>query len=259
MQQRMSHSAEQKRLLEIKGLSKKFGGLVALDQVSFSVQQNEIRSLIGPNGAGKTTLFNIISGALTPSEGKIFFREREIIKLPEYARARMGIVKSFQITSVFLELSVFENLRIGAQAKWSTYDFWSKATSLRRVNDTAQEVLEYIGLTHLRDRLARELSHGEQRHLDMGIGIATNPQLLLLDEPTAGMAARETEATMSLIHKLRNKCTIILVEHDMDVVMHISDTISVLHRGRIVAEDSPEKIQANETVISVYLGKDIPN
>jgi branched-chain amino acid transport system ATP-binding protein len=252
-----NHRLDEQPLLEVQGLCKRFEGLLALNQVNFSVRQNEIKSMIGPNGAGKTTLFNVISGALPPSVGKIFFRNQDITRLHEYARARMGIVRSFQITSIFPELSVFENLRLAAQAKWNNYNFWSKATSIKTATETAENILEYIELADVRNRLAAELSHGEQRHLDMGIAIATNPQLLLLDEPTAGMAAKETEATMNLIQKLGEKYSIILVEHDMDVVMHISDIISVLHKGEIIAEGSPDQIRTNETVISVYLGKDI--
>jgi len=258
-QKQASHPTKQDHFLEVKDLCKKFGGLTALDHVTFSVRQGGIISIIGPNGAGKTTLFNIISGILTPTEGKIFFKGHEITKLPEHTRVRMGIVKSFQITSVFPELSVFENLRIAAQAKWSTYNFWSRATSLRRVNEAAEEILEEIELMHLRDRLARELSYGEQRYLDIGIATATNPELLLLDEPTAGMAAKEVKATMNLVQKLSTKYVIILVEHNMNVVMHISDTISVLHRGVIIAEGKPREIQANERVVNVYLGKEASN
>jgi len=241
-------------ILKTVSLTKYFGGLKATDSVNFAVQEGEIRSIIGPNGAGKTTFFNLLTGYLKPNTGKIFFRGEDITDLPQYLICRKGIVKSFQITSIFPKLTVFENVRLAAQMRKTTYSFWKKAEDLEDVNDRVMQILEEVRLTKEKDSLAANLSYGLSRHLEIAISLATNPEILLLDEPTAGMNPEETQNTMHLIKKLKKDLTIVLVEHDMKVVMGISDFISVLHNGKILVEGSPDEIRNNNEVQRVYLG-----
>jgi branched-chain amino acid transport system ATP-binding protein len=234
-------------------LTRHYGGVRALTNVDFRVEPGLLQAVIGPNGAGKSTLFHVITGRVPPTSGRIWFRGQEISGLSQPAVARLGIARSYQITTVFLNLTVFENVRIAAQARETHVNFWRPADSLRAVSARAEQVLEQIGLQEKRHRLASQLSHGEQRHLDMGIALASEPSLLLLDEPTAGMSPRETEHTMHLIRELGQGVSIVLVEHKMQVVMQISDRITVLHFGRILAEGTPSEVQANRQVQEVYL------
>ena len=241
-------------LLRTEQLTRAFGSLLAVDRVDVSVRRGELRSIIGPNGAGKTTFFRLISGEMRPSSGRIWFDGRDITGLPQHQVARLGVAKSYQITNVFPHLTVLENVRVAVQGHARAYDFWSKASDLRDVRWRAESLLERIGLGRKAGRLAAHLSHGEKRHLEIGIALATDPALLLLDEPTAGMSPEETDETMRLIRELATGRTVILVEHKMKVVMRISDHITVLHQGQVLAEGSPDEIRANTLVQQTYLG-----
>ena len=241
-------------LLRTEGLTRAFGSLIAVDRVDVAIRRGELRSIIGPNGAGKTTFFRLISGEMQPSSGRIWFDGRDITGLPQHAVARLGVAKSYQITNVFPHLSVHENVRVAVQGPARAFDFWSRADRLGDVRDRATTLLETVGLAAKGDRLAAHLSHGEKRHLEIGIALATEPSLLLLDEPTAGMSPEETDETMRLIRELAVGRTVILVEHKMKVVMKISDRITVLHQGQVLAEGTPEEIRANDRVQQTYLG-----
>ena len=241
-------------LLRTERLTRAFGSLMAVDRVDVSIQRGELRSIIGPNGAGKTTFFRLISGEMAPTSGRIFFGDREITGLPQHAVARLGVAKSYQITNVFPHLTVHENVRVAVQGHARAFNFWSRADRLTDVSARATLLLETVGLAPKRDGLAAHLSHGEKRHLEIGIALASEPTLLLLDEPTAGMSPEETDETMRLIRELAAGRTVILVEHKMKVVMKISDRITVLHQGQVLAEGSPEQIRANDRVQQTYLG-----
>jgi len=233
-----------------------FGGLKAVDGVDFELKEGRLKSIIGPNGAGKTTLFNLIAGVYTPTYGKVFFKGADITALPLHKVSRMGITKTYQINHIFPSLTVFENLRIAAQSGVTTFNFWRTTASYREVNERATSVLEQVELKEKRNWLASTLSHGERRYLEIGIALATRPQVLLLDEPTAGMSVAETNLCAELIRKLNKslKLSIVLVEHDMSVVMEISDDILVLNEGRKLAEGTPQQVSDNEEVQNVYLG-----
>ena len=241
-------------LLRTEGLTRSFGTLLAVDGVAVSVQRGELRSIIGPNGAGKTTFFRLISGEMEPSAGRIWFEGREITGLPQHAVARLGIAKSYQITNVFPHLTVLENVRVAVQGPARAFDFWSRADGLHGVRERAEALLRTVGLADKALLLAAHLSHGAKRHLEIGIALASDPSLLLLDEPTAGMSPEETDETMGLIRELASGRTIVLVEHKMKLVMRISDRITVLHQGQVLAEGTPDEIRANEAVQQTYLG-----
>jgi branched-chain amino acid transport system ATP-binding protein len=242
--------------LETKNLCKYFGGLKAVDQVDFTVEVGQLKSIIGPNGAGKTTLFNLLCGLYEPTSGKIFFQGKDITERKMNQISQIGITKTFQITHIFPRLSVFENVRISAQSRKTSFNFWRKADDFSDINERTLEILRQVQLSDSRDRLASILSHGERKYLEIGIALATDPQLLLLDEPTAGMSPAETVQVMRLIRDLRDRLnlTILLVEHDMNVVMNISDEVLCLNEGRILACGSPQEISCNEVVQRVYLG-----
>jgi branched-chain amino acid transport system ATP-binding protein len=241
-------------LLRTQALTRAYGSLIAVNGVDFAVKEGELRSIIGPNGAGKTTFFRLISGEVPPTSGRIWFKEREVTGMPQHAVARLGIAKSYQITSIFPHLTVFENVRVAAQGPAQAFDFWRRAETLTGASARADEVLATVGLRPKADVLAAVLSHGEKRHLELAIALAANPVLLLLDEPTAGMSPEETDETMDLISELRTGRTIVLVEHKMKLVMKISDRVTVLHQGQILADGTPEEIRANEVVQRTYLG-----
>jgi branched-chain amino acid transport system ATP-binding protein len=241
------------RLLESHGLRKTFGGLTAVNGVDFQVRPGELRSVIGPNGAGKTTFFNLLTGVLPPSAGRILFKGRDITGLPAHAVSRLGIARSYQVTNIFGDLTVYENVRIAAQSRVTHYRFWGRADALSSVNRRAEEIIAHLGLSAQRHAPARELSHGEQRYLEIGIALATDPDFLLLDEPTAGMSPDETRRTAAFVRRLAGHVTIVVVEHDMEVVMGISDRITVLNYGEILAEGTPAEIRENADVRRVYL------
>ncbi len=241
-------------LLRTEQLTKSYGSLLAVDRVSLEVHEGELRSIIGPNGAGKTTLFRLISGEVTPTGGRIWFRGRDVTALAQHTVSRLGIAKSYQITNVFPHLSVLENVRVAAQGYGRSFNFWSRADTLVDARDRAAALLEMMGLGRKGALLAAHLSHGEKRHLELAIALAADPVLLLLDEPTAGMSPEETDATMVLIRELAAGRTIVLVEHKMKLVMKISDRITVLHQGQVLADGTPEEIRANAVVQRTYLG-----
>jgi branched-chain amino acid transport system ATP-binding protein len=241
-------------LLRTDKLTRAFGSLIAVDHVGITIRRGELRSIIGPNGAGKTTLFRLISGELAPSGGRIWFDRRDITGLPRHHIARLGIAKSYQITNVFPHLSVLENVRVAVQGHVRSFDFWSRADRLVGTRDRAIAILERIRLERRAGLLAAHLSHGEKRHLEIAIALASDPALLLLDEPTAGMSPQETDETIVLIRELALGRTVVLVEHKMKVVMKISDRITVLHQGQVLAEGAPDEIRANLRVQQTYLG-----
>ena len=241
-------------ILKTINLTKKFGGLIAVDDVSFKVEEGDVQSIIGPNGAGKSTFFRLISGEHKPTGGEIIFDGQDITNLPQTAISHRGIAVAYQITNIFPMLTAMENVRVAAQSRLTTFNFWSRASSLETLLDRTLEILELTGVTEFKDEIAGNLSHGDQKRLEIGIALATRPKLLLLDEPTAGLAPTETRQVIELIKKIAKNLTIILVEHKMKVVMEVSDKITVLHYGRLLAQGSPDEIRANEEVRRVYLG-----
>ena len=242
-------------ILRTSGVTKAFGKFVALNNISAEFNRGEITSIIGPNGAGKSTYFNLLSGAFRPSSGKVEFEGRDVTNVPQHEFAHMGIAKSFQITNVFPQLTTRENIRVGLQAFVSRYDIWRSRANLPGLVEKADALLALVGLADRRERLAKELAHGEQRALEIGMALAASPRLLLLDEPTAGMSPEETRVMMDLIVKLSKECTVILVEHKMKLVMGISDRVLVLHHGELLAQGTPTDVRQNEQVKRVYLGQ----
>jgi len=241
-------------LLRTEQLTRAFGSLVAVNRVDVTVRRGELRSIIGPNGAGKTTLFRLVSGEMAPSSGRVWFNGADITGLPQHRVSRLGIAKSYQITNIFPHLSVLENVRVAVQGYARSFNFWARADGLSDCRERALAILESVGLARKAGHPAAHLSHGEKRHLEIGIALASDPALLLLDEPTAGMSPEETDETMRLIRELAAGRTVVLVEHKMKLVMRISDRITVLHQGQVLAEGSPEEIRGNEAVRQTYLG-----
>jgi branched-chain amino acid transport system ATP-binding protein len=253
-------------ILEIRKLTKHFGGLVAVDEVDLEINESEIRGIIGPNGAGKTTLFNVISGFLAPTNGSLVFKGEEITKLPVHARVERGIARTFQLTNLFMELTAFENAYIGYHRNYRqglVSQFLHTAASRSEYKICYQktvEILRFMGLSGLQDKLAKNLPSGHQRILGVCIALATKPSLLMLDEPVAGMNPEETMMMVELIRKIRDEgITILLVEHDMAVVMNLCEKISVLDYGMKIAEGSPEQIKNDKQVIEAYLGSEENN
>lgn len=244
-------------ILEIRNLHRHFGGIAAINGLSLMLSENELQSVIGPNGAGKTTLFNVITGRLHASSGQVFYEGQEITNKPPDEIVRLGIGRTFQKSSIFPGYTVFENLRIARQAKLGgSRKIFSCKDRLKQVNEDTRLILERLRLADQAKTIASTLSHGDQRVMEIGIALAGSPRLLLLDEPTAGMSPRETERTAELIRNLAKELTVVLVEHDMEVVMSISDRISVMHQGSLIAEGPPAEIQSNELVREAYLGKE---
>ncbi len=230
---------------------------MAASDVDFWIEEGEIRALIGPNGAGKSTFFNLITGNLTPSSGRVLWKGKDITALRSDQVSKRGIARSYQITNIFPNLTTFENIRLSAQSRKKSQNWFIPATRLRDVVKRTEEILDMLGLQGKKNVAAANLSHGDQRRLEIAISLATSPELLLLDEPTAGMSPAETEEMIDLIRKISKNLTIIIVEHDMKVVMELAETISVLHYGKIIAEGNPEEIKRNDKVLEVYLGGDL--
>jgi branched-chain amino acid transport system ATP-binding protein len=245
-------------LLAVNGVTKRFGSLVAVRDVSLAVAPGELRAIIGPNGAGKTTFFNLISGFFRPTIGTIVFDGRDVTALTAQKRVTLGMARTFQITEIFPELSVFENIRIATEvAAGFRLRPWLSRAERAQVHERIEATLKLAALETKADRLVGELAHGDQRAAEISMALALHPRLLLLDEPTAGMGDQETHDITRLIHRLHrdSNYTIVLIEHDMRVVFHLADRITVLDQGTVLAEGTPADIAANETVQAAYLGK----
>ncbi|TMJ25289.1 MAG: ABC transporter ATP-binding protein [Alphaproteobacteria bacterium] len=240
-------------MLRTQDLTVRFGGLAALNNVNFEVRRGEIRAIIGPNGAGKSTFFNCLTGVLRPLSGRILFQDEDITGLPSNRISQKGIARSYQITNILPSATTFENVRIAAQSRRHGWSLLTHHRAYRDIIEKAEAVLEAVGLQGKADEIAANLSHGEQRNLEIAIALATEPQLLCLDEPTAGMSAAETHETMALVRRIAKDLTILIVEHDMQVVMELAHRITVFHYGAILAEGTPAEIQRNPRVLEVYL------
>ena len=245
-------------MLSLRSLSKRFGGVIAVDRVDLEVAAGEVHALIGPNGAGKTTLIHQISGSLPSDSGSMRFLDADITRISLHQRVRIGLARSYQITSIFRSFRVIDNLALAVQARSGTsFSFWKPVAAESAIFDEAASVLEEIGLNEKKSSLASTLSHGEQRALEVGLALATRPKLLLLDEPMAGMGPEESQRMIALIQRVRSRVTVLLVEHDMDAVFRLADRISVMVNGRLMATDAPEKIRANREVRMAYLGDEV--
>jgi branched-chain amino acid transport system ATP-binding protein len=240
-------------ILRTERLSVRFGGLTALNQVSLAVTRGEIRAIIGPNGAGKSTLFNCLTGVIRPTGGRILLDGEDVTGLSPDRISQKSLARSYQITNILPRATVLENVRIAAQSRRHAWSLLRHHRAYRDVIDRARRALAAVGLADKESELASELSHGEQRNLEIGIALATEPKLLCLDEPTAGMSVAETHATVELVRRIAADLTIMIVEHDMEVVMGLAHTITVLHYGEVLAEGPPAEIQANPRVQEVYL------
>ena len=245
-------------LLKVQGLVKRFGGLVATDKVSLDIRHGEVHALIGPNGAGKTTLIAQLSGSLASDAGRLGFDGSDISALPQHERVRRGLARSYQITSIFKKFSVLDNVALAVQARSGTsMSFWRPLAAETALFEEAAELVRRVGLGGREHAMAGNLAHGEQRQLEVGLALATQPKLILLDEPMAGMGPEESVRIIELIEKVREEVTVLLVEHDMDAVFRLADRISVLVNGRLIATGEPEAIRNNADVRKAYLGDEI--
>jgi branched-chain amino acid transport system ATP-binding protein len=242
-------------ILETANIEKHFGGLRANQDISIKIEEGAITSIIGPNGAGKTTLFNIMTGLYKPDSGRILFQEQDITHWPIHKIVELGIARSFQVLNIFNEISPFENIRLSVQSrKKKGYHFLRSTKYYHDINQESETVLAEIGLASVKNIPTKELSYGNKRILEIGIALASQPQVLLMDEPTSGLPSSETERIKEFIKKISERLTIVVIEHDMNVVLTISDTIIVLHQGRVIAQGSPEEIKADNQVQTAYLG-----
>jgi branched-chain amino acid transport system ATP-binding protein len=242
-------------ILETRGLTREFKGFVAVQNVSLSIRRGSIHALIGPNGAGKTTCFNLLTHFLEPTRGSILYNGREITGSSPASIARMGLVRSFQISAVFPHLTVLENVRIALQRKrGASFDFWRAERVLGELNEKARELIDAVGLAEFESTMAVELAYGRKRALEIATTLALDPEMMLLDEPTAGMAHQDVDRISALIRKAAANRTVLMVEHNLSVVEHLSDRITVLQRGEILAEGDYKTVSANPEVIQAYLG-----
>ncbi len=244
-------------ILEVSGLTVKFGDFVAVHDVTFDLARGSIHSIIGPNGAGKTTLFNALTGRVMPSAGRVSFAGRDITRLPMHRRTALGIGRSFQVTSLFASMTVRQSLALAFQRKLglSMLGMLSPDRSLAPAAARAEELLGFLGLVDVADRRSGELSHGQQRRLEIGLALAARPQIVFLDEPTAGMGIDDIDAVRRLIREIARTCTVVLIEHNMAIVMGISDTITVMFQGAVLVEGSPDTIRSDRRVQMAYLGE----
>jgi branched-chain amino acid transport system ATP-binding protein len=242
-------------ILSTKNLCRSFGGVLALKNISIAFEANQLKSIIGPNGAGKTTLINVITGLIPTTSGEVLYQNVDITNKAPHKLVKMGICRTFQITSIFPNLSAFENVRIAKQLqRGGSSKVLASKNGLNKVNEETWTILKDLGLSEKAHLLAGNLSHGDQRLLEVAIALAGQAKILFLDEPTAGMSSGETQYISTLIRRLTDRISVVIVEHDMDVVMKISDKITVLNQGEIIAEGTPEEIQFHEKVRSAYLG-----
>ncbi len=242
-------------LLQVYNLNKSFGRLAVLSDVSFEVREGELKSIIGPNGAGKTTLFNVITGRIPLDSGQILFRGQDVTGAKPFVLSRMGMARSFQINNFFPNLSTLDNIQLAIQSRLKTgTSSWRHFTKGDGVEEKSLEVLDWIGLGENRQELAINLSYGDQRKLEIGLALGTDPSLLLLDEPTSGMSRYESRSMIDLIEELSRRVTIILIEHDIELVMRVSHNVLVVHYGQKIAEGTPQEIERNGEVQRVYLG-----
>ena len=243
-------------LLETEDLRKSFGALTAVNGVSLAIEAGTLHSVIGPNGAGKTTLFNLLTGTFPPTSGKIFLEKREITGTPAHRIAHLGLARSFQRTNLFPAFSLLDNVWVAAFARSGSWRglAWRPAERYPELAARAGEALRDVGLEEKKHQLAREISHGEQRQLELAIALAARPRVLLLDEPAAGLSPEETRRMVALLSRLKGRYTIVLIEHKMDIIMSVSDRISVMHFGSLIAEGTPAEIQRNADVRKAYLG-----
>ena len=248
-------------LLDVRGLSKHFGGIYALNDTTMAIRQGEVHALIGPNGAGKTTLIHVLSGALVADGGAVTFAGHDLLGHSMHRRVTLGLARSYQITNIFSRLTVLDNLTVAVQSRtrdWGTsFSFWKPFSLEAGIIEEARQLLADVSLGGLEGRIAGQLSHGEQRCLEVALALATKPSLLLLDEPMAGMGPEESERMVELIRTLSRRLTILLVEHDMDAVFRLADRISVLVGGRIIATGFPDEIRADTEVRRAYLGDEV--
>jgi branched-chain amino acid transport system ATP-binding protein len=245
-------------VLSLKNVSKRFGGVVAVDAVSLDVRAGEVHALIGPNGAGKTTLIGLISGSLPGNEGEMLFLENNLMRWKAHDRVRAGLARSYQITSIFKRFSVLDNLALAVQARsGSSFRFWQPVESETALFDEARAIAAQVGLSQKLSSVGMELSHGEQRALEVGLALATRPKLVLLDEPMAGMGPEESQHMIALIARIRAQVTVLLVEHDMDAVFRLADRISVMVNGRLIATGAPHEIRNHPEVRKAYLGDEL--
>ena len=242
-------------LLRVDQLVRRFGGILATDHVSLEVARGELHAIIGPNGAGKTTLISQLTGQLMPHEGRILLAGRDITRVPPYRRSGLGLARSFQITSLLPDFTAADNVALAAQAHdGHSFHFWGNARKVRHLREAAQAALDRVGLGHRADVVVSRLSHGEQRELELAVALATRPQLLLLDEPMAGLGMTESARMVQLLQEVRREVAIVLVEHDMNAVFALADRISVLVYGRVIASGTPSEIRSNDEVKRAYLG-----
>ena len=245
-------------ILEVRDVHKDFSGLKVLTGLDFEVEGGERFAIIGPNGAGKTTLFNILSGAFPPSRGKVLFKDVDISHKPAHLRNRLGMSRSFQITNVFKKLPVFANVLAGVRSKQGLRcNLWRRPLADKGLVQRTEQILEHVNLHDERNTLAQELAYGQQRALEMAITLSTEPELILLDEPTAGMSRKETDDAIEMIHRVTESKTCVIIEHDMNVVFSLADRISVLHYGVILACGLPHEIRSDQRVKDAYLGEEV--
>jgi branched-chain amino acid transport system ATP-binding protein len=243
-------------LLTVDGLTKRFGGVLASDGISLDVARGELHAIIGPNGAGKTTLIGQLTGELTPDTGRVHFDGQDITALPVYTRSALGLARSFQITSLFLDFTALDNVALAVQAHAGhSFHFWRNARTEPELREPARAALARAGLAHRADEIVANMSHGEHRQIELAMALATKPRMLLLDEPMAGLGPEESARMVQTLRELKQELTILLIEHDMEAVFALADRISVLVYGRVIASGAPDAIRANAEVRQAYLGE----